>query len=257
MNFINSRSAWYRISELLAFGLFSGIPRKPGILLRRLFYRHLFARCGSAVMIERDVEWFGARRVTIDNEVFIGHNTCLDASTATSHIQLGARVNLRDNVNLNASEWNGHIVLHEGVTLDRGVDIKTHADGHIEIGKYTYISPYSCLAGPNITIGESCLIASHVSIYANNRNYADPTRFIGEQGMRTEGVVIEDDCWLGTGVKVLDGVTIGRGSVIGAGAVVTHDIPPYSVAVGVPARVVAQRGADHPATGTKVLAGQR
>jgi acetyltransferase-like isoleucine patch superfamily enzyme len=53
--------------------------------------------------------------------------------------------------------------------------------------------------------------------------------------------VIEDDCWLGDGVKVLDGVTIGRGSVIGAGAVVTKDIPPFSVAVGVPARVIKSR----------------
>jgi acetyltransferase-like isoleucine patch superfamily enzyme len=53
--------------------------------------------------------------------------------------------------------------------------------------------------------------------------------------------VIEDDCWLGDGVKVLDGVTIGRGSVIGAGAVVTKDIPPFSVAVGVPARVIKTR----------------
>jgi acetyltransferase-like isoleucine patch superfamily enzyme len=53
--------------------------------------------------------------------------------------------------------------------------------------------------------------------------------------------VIEDDCWLGTGVKVLDGVTIGQGSVVGAGAVVTKDIPPYSVAVGIPSKVIAQR----------------
>ncbi|MBA2748254.1 MAG: acyltransferase, partial [Tatlockia sp.] len=56
-----------------------------------------------------------------------------------------------------------------------------------------------------------------------------------------QGVVIEDNCWLGYGVKVLDGVTIGEGSVIGAGAVVTKDIPPYSVAVGVPAKVVRSR----------------
>jgi acetyltransferase-like isoleucine patch superfamily enzyme len=53
--------------------------------------------------------------------------------------------------------------------------------------------------------------------------------------------LIEDDCWLGSGVKVLDGVTIGKGSVIGAGSVVTKNIPPFSVAVGVPARVIKSR----------------
>ena len=54
-------------------------------------------------------------------------------------------------------------------------------------------------------------------------------------------IVIEDDAWLGLGVIVLDGVTIGRGAVIGAGAVVTGDVPPYAIAVGVPARVVGSR----------------
>ncbi|HOZ23028.1 MAG TPA: DapH/DapD/GlmU-related protein, partial [bacterium] len=62
------------------------------------------------------------------------------------------------------------------------------------------------------------------------------------QGYESKGgVVIEDDCWLGAGVMVLDGVTIGTGSVIGAAAVVTKDIPPYSVALGIPAKVVATR----------------
>jgi acetyltransferase-like isoleucine patch superfamily enzyme len=53
--------------------------------------------------------------------------------------------------------------------------------------------------------------------------------------------IIINDCWLGSGVKVLDGVTIGKGSVIGAGSVVTKDIPELSVAVGVPARVIKKR----------------
>ncbi|NUQ39504.1 MAG: hypothetical protein HUU23_17315 [Caldilineales bacterium] len=54
-------------------------------------------------------------------------------------------------------------------------------------------------------------------------------------------IVIEDDVWLGVGAIVLDGVTIGRGAVIGAGAVVTESIPAYAIAVGAPARVVGHR----------------
>ena len=54
--------------------------------------------------------------------------------------------------------------------------------------------------------------------------------------------MIEDDCWIGSGVRILDGVTIGHGSIVGAGAVVTKSIPPYSVAVGVPAKVMSKRG---------------
>ena len=60
--------------------------------------------------------------------------------------------------------------------------------------------------------------------------------------MGSKPVTIEDDVWIGAGVRVMDGVRIGRGSVIGAGAVVTKSIPPNSVAVGMPARVVGQRG---------------
>ncbi len=99
-----------------------------------------------------------------------------------------------------------------------------------------------CIAGPgDIKIGKDCLIAAHSGIFANNHIYSDPTQLIMSQGVTRQGIVIEDDCWLGSGVKVLDGVTIGRGSVVGAGAVVTKNIPPFSIAVGVPARVIKRR----------------
>ncbi len=71
----------------------------------------------------------------------------------------------------------------------------------------------------------------------------DLTQPIRLQPIQSRGdIVVEDDVWLGVGVKVLDGVTIGRGAVIGAGAVVTKDIPPLAIAAGVPARVLRRRG---------------
>jgi galactoside O-acetyltransferase len=80
-----------------------------------------------------------------------------------------------------------------------------------------------------------------VQIVAVNHVYRDLDRPIREQGITARGIVIEDDVWLGAGAVVLDGVTIGRGSVIGAGAVVASDIPPYSLAVGAPAKPVKNR----------------
>ncbi|NJM73600.1 MAG: acyltransferase [Scytonema sp. RU_4_4] len=112
----------------------------------------------------------------------------------------------------------------------------------ITIDEDTYIGPYVCIAGPgDIKIGKACLIAPHSGIFANNHIFADPTRRIGDQGVTRKGIVIKDDCWLGHNVTVLDGVTIGKGSIIGAGSVVSKDIPPYSIAVGAPARVIKSR----------------
>lgn len=112
----------------------------------------------------------------------------------------------------------------------------------IHIGRQTYIGLNVCIGGPgNIKIGKDCLIAANSGIIANNHIFTDIHQKIAEQGVTRKGIVIEDNCWLGYGVKILDGVTIGEGSVIGAGSVVTKNIPPYSVAVGVPAKVIKSR----------------
>lgn len=232
---------WQHLQEMIATILFGGIPRKPGILLRRLLYRGL-VRMGSGVSIERHVELVGTRQMEFRDNAFLDRNVYICAENPTCHITVGASVSLCDGVRITGSQAHSTIMLHDKSVLDRGVCLSAYEDGWIEIGESTYIGAYSCLAGPNITIGRNCLIASHAGIYANNRNFDDPTRPIEEQGMTCQGIVIEDDCWLGTGVKVLDGVTIGKGSVIGAGAVVTRSIPPYSVAVGVPAKVISHRG---------------
>jgi len=114
--------------------------------------------------------------------------------------------------------------------------------GYIEIGAGSSINPFCVLLGyGGINIGDNVRIAAHTSIIAFNHSFTEIDVPISRQGNRSTGICIEDDVWIGTGVRVLDGVTIGKGSVIGAGAVVNKSIPPYSVAVGNPARVVKSR----------------
>jgi acetyltransferase-like isoleucine patch superfamily enzyme len=113
----------------------------------------------------------------------------------------------------------------------------------LEIGEDTLIGPYVCMAGPgSIKIGKDCMIASHASLYANNHIFTDRETPVRLQGLTCRSIEIGDDCWLGTGVRVVDGVKLGKGCIIGAGAVVTRSLPPYSIAVGVPAKVIGQRG---------------
>ena len=194
------------------------VPFSLGKTLRRLAYSAILAQIGSSVRIQPGVEFWNAKRIKIGN-----------------------RVSLSRGVSLRNNGRNSRICLGNGVKLEVGVIIKIHFDGYVEIGDYTYIGPYTCLSGNFIKIGNDCRIASHVGIYANNHAFADSKRTIRGQGNNYKGIVIENDCWLGCGVKVVDGVTIGQGSVIGAGGVVTKNIPPYSIAVGVPAKVVSQR----------------
>jgi acetyltransferase-like isoleucine patch superfamily enzyme len=106
------------------------------------------------------------------------------------------------------------------------------------IGEFNNIRP----AGGEIIIGNHCLTAQFVSIIATNHN-TSRSNFIRDQPWDTNRrrVVIGDDVWIGTHVTILPGVVIGPGCVIGAGAVVTRDIPDYSIAAGIPARVIKSR----------------
>ncbi|MEA5574943.1 acyltransferase [Anabaena sp. UHCC 0451] len=210
-----------RLQELFATTLLGDLPTiLLGPQLRRLVYRHLFAAMGDQVYIQNGVEFLG-----------------------TSSIELGQGVHIFKNVRLDAKGHpNNRIHLENRVAIERNVDIGCLEDTYIHIDEDTFIGANISIAGPgDIRIGKNCMIASHTGIYANNHNFTDPLSPINRQGITRQGIVIGDDCWLGHGVTVLDGVTIGKGSVIGAGAVVSKDIPPYSIAVGIPAKVIKSR----------------
>lgn len=120
--------------------------------------------------------------------------------------------------------------------------------GNVRLGDDCSIQAYAVLVGyPGtdrsgaIVIGNSVRIAPHAMMVAADHVFDNPDRPIHGQGLRPAPIVIEDDVWVAGRVTVTAGVTVGRGSVLAAGAVVTRDIPPYSLAAGVPARVIRSR----------------
>jgi acetyltransferase-like isoleucine patch superfamily enzyme len=136
-----------------------------------------------------------------------------------------------------------HSSIARNVWLHCGGTPADYDHGFFEIGEHSFIGCNAVLgAGGGIRIGSHVLIGQNVNIHAENHRFADSSRLIREQGVNYEGVVVEDDVWIGSKVTILDGVTVGQGAVIGAGSVVTKSIPPYAIAVGVPAKVVGMRG---------------
>ncbi len=123
----------------------------------------------------------------------------------------------------------------DGVTIGRGTMIRpsSYYGGDLgyglTIGDNSSIGPHGYVGcSGSVIIGKNVMIGPKVSIFAENHIFRDIDQTIKSQGVRRKGIIIEDDCWIGSNVIILDGVRIGQGSVIAAGTIVTNDVPPYS-----------------------------
>ncbi|MCP4374515.1 MAG: acyltransferase [Deltaproteobacteria bacterium] len=113
---------------------------------------------------------------------------------------------------------------------------------NVKIGKRSSLNQGVIIDGFGcVNIGRGVRIAPYVCINTADHQYDDPETLIVNQGFVVAKVIIEDDVWVGTGAKINKGVRIGKGSVIGSGSVVIKDVPPYSIAAGVPCRVIKSR----------------
>lgn len=145
-----------------------------------------------------------------------------------------------------------HSLIHRSVRMDtppyRRFSLGDHsvvesfscvnnAVGDVVIGHHTRIGLHNTVIGP-VTIGNHVNLAQGITVTALNHNFNDTSHRIDEQGVSTSPVTLCDDIWVGANAVILPGVTIGSHSVVAAGAVVTRDVPPYTLVGGVPARVI-------------------
>lgn len=158
----------------------------------------------------------------------------------------GANLIVEDGVFISALSRSG-IQLGRNVTVGRGAQVVctgvvSRVGEGLRIGDNSTIGAMSFVAAQGgVTIGNDVIMGPGVRIFSENHEFGDSTRPIRKQGESRIGVVIEDDCWIGASAVILDGVRIGRGCVVAAGAIVTRSMPPDSVVAGVPARVVRAR----------------
>ena len=161
-------------------------------------------------------------------------------------VHLGRHVYLGERVTLYGESSGGSVVIGSHTSLHDDTYLQTSHGGHITIGENSHVQrgcQFSAYVGA-ICIGDNVQIAPFCGLYPYD-HAIDASLPIHEQGFTTRGgITVGDAAWLGFGVVVLDGVRIGCGAVVGAGSVVTRDVPDMAIAVGNPARVVGTRRTD-------------
>jgi acetyltransferase-like isoleucine patch superfamily enzyme len=202
--------------EQTVFMVAGWIPTVAGIVLRAALYRLILKMDGVAA-IESGV------RLRYADHIKLGHGVYIDRASYLHACPKGINIG-RDSIIMHGSilhVYNFRDIPHSGIRVGANCLIGEYnvirGQGGVEIGDRVYTSPFT-------------------QIIAVNHVCDDPGRPISEQGITAEGIVIEDDVWLGAGVIVTDGVRIGQGAVIAAGAVVTQDVEPHTLFGGVPAR---------------------
>jgi acetyltransferase-like isoleucine patch superfamily enzyme len=166
-----------------------------------------------------------------------------NAKISHANLTMGNNVFIGDNVIVYQHQGGGSVELGDRVILFDGIIVETFVGGSLRLGADTAVQPrchFTAAVAP-IRIGNGVQIAAQCAFYSYDHGIA-PDKLIRNQPLQSKGpIIIEDDAWLGFGVIVLSGVHIGKGAVIGAGSVVTHDVPAGAVAAGSPARVLKMR----------------
>jgi acetyltransferase-like isoleucine patch superfamily enzyme len=204
--------------EQLVLALLSWVPTIIGIGLRAVFYRLILNFDGWAA-IEAGVRLRFASNIRLGSGAYIDEGVYIHATDGG--VTIGDSSLVMHRAVLHVYNFRG--IPHSGISIGNdsliGEGTIIRGQGGVTIGNRVYTSPYTQLIAVN-----------HV--------FDDPNRPFIEQGLTAQGIVVEDDVWLGAGAIITDGVRIGKGAVVAAGAVVNRDVEPHTVVAGVPAKKI-------------------
>ena len=191
------------------------IYRRAGIkALRGALKKPFLKRADGLLMIGKGVQITHGKHITCGKRVKFEdyseiHGLCSDCLVFGNDVTIGRRVMIRPSS-------------YYGGDLGKGLEIGDNSS----IGPDAYVG-----CSGKIVIGKNVMFGPKCSLFAENHNFADESKTIKSQGVNQKGIVIEDDCWIGSNVIILDGVHIGKGCVIGAGTLITKDIPDNSIVI--------------------------
>jgi acetyltransferase-like isoleucine patch superfamily enzyme len=231
-----SEPAWRRYARLtigqpllgallryeLITGLLSSFPGMAGYWLRQKLYRYIVRSSGNSFIVGRNVTIRGGMKIEIGSNVSIDDNVVIDARGEDGSIKIASGVLISRNTILRAR--------NASITVDEGCDIGANCilatDSKLEVGKNVLIAAYSYLCA------------------GGNHAYERTDIPIIQQGFISKGgVVVEEDVWIGSHAMIMDGVCLGKGSIIGAHSLVNKDISEGSIVFGQPATVQGRRKA--------------
>jgi acetyltransferase-like isoleucine patch superfamily enzyme len=201
------------------------VPGALGLLLRKLLYPLLLGSVGKGVVFGQGLVLRHPHKIRLGDGVTVDDLVVLDAKGGA----------------------NRGIDVGRGVFLGRGT-ILSCKDGDIAIGDHGNFG-FHCevFSGSSVTVGRHGLFAAQSYLVGGGHEFEREGLAVIDQPRASRGIVLGDNVWLGTGAKVLDGVTIGSDVVVGANAVVSTDLPDGAIAAGVPARVLRFRSGAQPA----------
>ena len=190
-------------------------------LLKKPFLKesHGLLLIGKKVQISHGKHIYCGRNVKFEDYSEI-HGLCSEGLHFGDYVTIGREVMIRPSS-------------YYGIDIGVGLTIGEHSS----IGPHAYVGCSGKIAiGKNVMFGPKC------SLFAENHIFSDMETDIKSQGVNQKGITIEDDCWIGSNVVILDGVTIGKGSVIGAGTLVTKSVPAGSVVMDKRNCKISKRG---------------
>lgn len=218
---IGLRSWWALLKYEFVMMLCNSRTGAIGYLLRRVFYPLIFGKIGRNVTFGRNITIRHPHKIKIGENCIIDENCVLDAKGDDLRgIEMGNNCVLSRNNILSCK--GGYIKLGDGTNIAQNSLV--HSERAVELGRNTLVASYVYFVG------------------GGNHDFSrTDIPVIQQPSLSRGGIFIEDNCWFGAGVIVLDGSRIGRDCVVAAGAVVNSDLPPFSIAVGMPAKVLRNR----------------
>lgn len=214
----------YEVDENITLGITFGIIMKKIFMLLRGYSKKAFFNQASGKL-------FIGKHTTINCKKKIRF---LGSATIEDYVKIDALSKGGITIGQNFSIGRNSIIECTGVLRELGE--KLVIGDNVGIAANAFIAVRG-----KVEIGDNTIFGPNVSIHAENHNFEDLNTPIRLQGATRKGVKIGNDCWIGSKAVILDGVTIGNGVIVAAGAVVNKDVPDYAIVGGVPAKIISQR----------------